>query len=500
MSVCRTWRKISIEGSGLWENVHILPQMPDLFLDLVLGRVGGRPLAVHFRACDFRTQDIPPHQQLHRGYLAPLSGPTVILAAHRIKSFTTQVTDPPWQRETCFLLRLFQTAPYPDLESLDISYNAFYTSASRAPGPPLYRPDITNSPTASILMNSIPTVQLKHLTLRHVKGWPPMFFGNLTHLTLFGYADGEALAEAVRENPALRKLRLESIKNKERYSYHPSRLVNLDGQTLELVRCEPGVLHMFTLSPSCSLVIIRTMDQYAITYEGVVPEFQWFPDDISKIRCLHGLEELCFSVTKVTRRKGWTAAEQKTVGYPTSDSTGTTGSELKPLVTLILTYHYDTTTPLYEFSFEPLYLLPRPISWGKVTRASFDGFSGQFKICDNTVHKALPNLRSLTLRRCASDFLVRFLMPGELLELESLRFEDELSMEELGDTLANVLGVRRMQSGPAGLQLGDLKILTAGDPSSVITTEQTEKLREFVYSVEVARAPGYRPVVNTIDV
>lgn len=497
MSVCRTWWKISTGGPNLWENVHILSKMPDSFLDLVLDRAGARPLAIHFRTCDFRARDIIRHEAFPPYHLGPLSGRTAALAAHKIKSFTTQITDLPFQRETHCLHKLFQTTPYPDLESLDISYNAFHARRFLDPQPS-YRPDLAHSDTraTSSFIHSVPTFQLKHLTLRHITGWLPMRLGNLTHFTLFGYADANDLREVVRENPALQKVRLESIKSKKRYRYHPVRPVNLDGQTLELVRCEPGVLDMFSLSPRCSLVIIRTMNMH----EGKVKEFQWLPEDTSKIRCLHELEELHFSITKITRKRGWIAAEQKTVGYPTSDSTSV--SEPKPHVTFSLTYHYDTTTPPYEVWFKPRHLLPHPLPWKKrgVTRASFDGFHDQFKICDNTVLRALPDLRSLALRRCASDFIIRFpAIPNELPALESLRFEDELSVGELGDTLANALEFRHMQSEPAVLRLGHL-IITSGHPSSIITVEQMEKLKEFACSVEVRRAPGYRPVINTTSV
>ena len=349
-------------------------------------------------------------------------------------------------------------------------------------------------------MHSIPTAQLKHLTLRYIyiiKGWLPTGFGNLTHLTLFGYADFHGLAEAVRGNPALQTLRLESIKYGERYSYHPRWHVNLDGQTLELVRCGLEVLGMFTLSSRCSLLISRTTDQSAVKYEWGVPWYQWLPKEISTIQCLHEIEELRFSVTKMTMGRGWIAAEQKTVGYPALDSTSE--SELKPLATFILTYHYSATAPPQEISFEPLDLLPHPIPWGKVTRASFDSFNDQFKICDDAVFKSLPNLRSLELRRCASETLVQFLTPDELPALERLRFEDESSTVELGAALTNALGIRHIQSKPR-LRLGSLKIVTSGDPSSIFTTEQTERLKELVHNFEVTRTPGYRPVVYSTDV
>lgn len=56
-------------------------------------------------------------------------------------------------------------------------------------------------------------------------------------------------------------------------------------------------------------------------------------------------------------------------------------------------------------------------------------------VLPNTISKALPNLRFLVSRRCASDSLIRSLMPNELPELESLRFEDEMSVTELGYAL-----------------------------------------------------------------
>ena len=340
------------------------------------------------------------------------------------------------------------------------------------------------------IITLIPTDQLKHLTLRHIKGWPPTRFGNLTDLTLFGYADGTALAEVIPVNPALQKLTLESIKHKERYSYDPNHLVNLDGQTLELVRCEPGTLSMFALSSTCSLIISRTMDQHTIAHKGEAPEFQWLPEDISGILCLHELEEVHFSVTKVPGRWGWIAAEQKTVGYSTSNSTS--GSGPGPSVTFTLTYHSSAWTPDCEVPFEPKYLLPHPTPWGKVTRASFDGFHDQFRIRGNPVLKTLPNLHSLTLRRCDSGCLIRFITPDELRGLESMRFEDELSGADFGYTLSEVFEHRRKS---AGLQLKELRIVTSCDPSSTFTAEQMGKLKECICRINVTEAPSYRPAV-----
>ena len=483
MYVCRKWWKISVEGSKLWENVHILPKMPNSFLDLILDRAGGRPLAVYLRTCDFPTRATP-----HRASFEHIT----TLASHRIMSFTTEITNPPWQRETQYFPRLFPTTPYPYLESLDISYGAFSCGRSLPP----YRPDITGSDgrSTSSLIRSIPTAQLKHLTLRHIKGWPPTRFGNLTHLTLFGYADADALAEAVRENPALQRLRLESIKNKERYSCLPRSLVNLDGQTLELDRCEPGVLNMFTLSPRCSLVVVRTAGQYTLAHREGLLGFQWLPEDISKIGCLHELEELHFSITTTERRGGWVTAEQKTVGYPMLCSSSESGP--KPHVTFILIYHYDAETSWDRGPFEPQHLLSRPIPLGKVARACFYGFHTQFEIYNRTILTNLTNLRSLKLRRCNPDFLLRFLIPG----LWSLGFEDELSVTWFGGTLAHAPQIRT-QSEPAGVWLGDLKIVTSGGPSSIINTEWMEKLKGFVNSVEVViRTPSYSRVTNTSNV
>jgi len=336
------------------------------------------------------------------------------------------------------------------------------------------------------LITLIPADQLKYLTLRHIKGWPPKRFGNLTSLTLFGYADGAALVEAVSANPALRNLKLESIRYKDRYSYDRKRLVSLDGQTLELVRCEPGVLSMFTLSSTCSLIITRTMDQYAVAYEGEIPEFGWLPEDISAIRCLHGLEEVHFSITKIPGKKGWIATEQKTIGYSTSKSTLGTGPE--PSVTFTLTYYSDGRA---QVPFEPHYLLPHPTPWANVIRASFDGFHDQFRIRDDIL-TILLNLQSLTLRRCDSGYLVRLITPTRPRGLESLQFEDELSGADFGDTLSKVFESRHLSTG---LQLKELKIVTPNGLVSKITTEQMGRLKKCVGCIEIKKAPGYRSVL-----
>ncbi|KAF9649339.1 hypothetical protein BDM02DRAFT_3186366 [Thelephora ganbajun] len=478
MSVCRAWWRISLEGSSLWENVHILYKMPVSFLGLILDRTEGTQLALHFRSCDYL------HSRIRRdGYLRAIEP-----IADRIKGFTIHITASAWHLERGHLPNLF-LIPYPNLESLDLSYNAFHAASGHAQSQPLYRPDISDILGAVVLhlITFIPTDQLKHLTLRHTKGWPPTRFGNLTNLTLSGYADGTALAEAIPSNPALQKLKLESIKYEERYSYDPDRLVKLDGQTLELARCNPGVLSMFTLSSTCSLIITRTMGRYAPTYAGEVPELRWLPKDISEFRCLHELEEVHFSVTIVPGRRSWITAEQKTVGYSASNSSSAPGPG--PSVTFALTYHYHAMTPLCRVPFEPRYLLPHPTPWGKVTRASFDGFNYEFSILDNVVFKALQNLRSLVLRRSSSS-LVLFITPNELRGLESLRFEDEV---ELGDVLSKVLERRRTS---AGLRLKDLTVVTSGDPSSVITLEHMGRLEECASRIEVTRAPGYSPGVT----
>ena len=439
-SVCRTWWKISMEGSSLWEDVHIVYKMPVSFLGLIMDRAGGRQLTVHFQSSDYL------HSVIRReGYLR-----TIQSIADRIKSFTIHITPSGWYRGfgRGYLSELL-AIPYPNLESFDLSQGPFYPLSSWGSQDPGYRPDLSEVKDTGILdlFASIPTGQLSHLTLRHTKGWPPARFGNLTNLTLFGYADGIALAGAVPANPALRKLKLESIKHKERYSYDPGRLVALDGQTLELDRCERGVLSMFTLSSTCSLVITKTMDQNTIAYEGDVPELLWLPDDISEVRCLHELEELHFSVTRIPRKGSWVAAEQKTVGYSTSNPTS--GSGPAPSVTFALTYHYGTWAPLYdsEVPFQSKYLLPHPTPWGPVTRASFDGFYGNFKIHDNTTLKTLQNLRSLLLRRCDSGHLVHSITPDEFRGLESLRFEDELSGVDFGGTLSDAFKLRHVPAG-----------------------------------------------------
>jgi len=471
-----------MEGSSLWENVYTFYKMPVSFLGLILDRAGGRQLEVHFRSCDYL------HSVKRReGYFK-----TIQPIADRIKSFTVHVTASEWGK--AYLCDLF-SIPYPNLESLDLSHDAFNPpSPRRYRGQRLYQPDTGDAKETVILqlITSTPAGQLKNLTLRHMKGWPPTNFGNLTNLTLFGYADGTALAEAVPANPALQKLKLESIKYKERYSYDLKRLVKLDGQTLELARCEPGALNMFTLSSTCSLVITRTMDKYTIAYEGEVPDLRWLPEDVSAIRCLHELEEVHFSVTKTPRKKGWIAAEQKTVGYSTPNLTSGRGAE--PSVTFVQTYYSDARAPLYEIPFKPKYLLPHTVPWGQVTRASLSGFHEQFSIRDNVVFKTLSNLRSLTLRCCDSGHLVRFITPDELRGLESLRLEDELSGADFGDVLSKVFELRYVS---AGLRLKDLKLVTSGGPGSTITAEQVEELKEWIYCIDVIKAPGYRSVVIT---
>lgn len=475
---------ISIEGSSLWEDVHIIHKMPLSFLGLSLDRAGGRRLTIHFKSCDYLRSGA--RREAYLRAIQPI--------ADRIRSFTVHVTSPNLQWERSHLLDLF-TITYLNLESLDLSYNAFYVlSRWHDPDQPSYRPGI-NGATESVILqiiNFMPSGRLKHLTLRHTKGWPPTRFGNLTDITLFGYADGTALAEAVPANPALQKLKLESIKHKERYSYDPKHLINLDGQTLELARCEPDVLSMFALSSTCSLIITRTMDQRTIARKGEAPEFQWLPSDISGIRCLHELGEVHFSVTKIPGRWGWTAAEQKTVGYSTSNST--LGSGPRPSVTFTLTYHSGARTQGCEIPFEPKYLLPHPTPWEEVTRASFDGFHNRFKIRCNTILKTLPNLHSLTLRRCDSGRLVRFITPDELGGLESLRFEDELSGADFGYTLSEMFELRHVS---AGLRLKELRIrtITSGDPSSIFTVEQMGKLKECVRRIEVTKAPSYKHAV-----
>ena len=425
-------------------------------------------------AVSFRSRD-----RLSDGHLMTIED----TAAHRIKSFAIETTNSARQWEIANL-SLFFAVPYPNLESLDLYNDAFHNS-------PSYEPDIDREDAfLPRLIALICTDQLKHLTLRHVKGWTPTRFGNLTHLTLFGYADGSALAVVVPANPALRNLRLESIKYRESYSYDPNRFVNLDGQTLELVRCERGVLSMFTLSSTCSLNITQTVPNSIENERGVLV-FGCLPEDISEIRCLHGLEELRLSVTRTPGTRGWITVEQKTVGY--SVPTSSTGSGLKPSVTFTLSYHYDSTTPPYGLSFRPRYLFPHSMPWDDVTRASFDGFYDRFKVRDEAIPKVLPNLRSLALRRCSSDSLVHFIVPGELGRLESLRLEDGLSDVGLWNALAKVLEV----SSSAGLRLKDLEILASGEPSATITPEQMERLGRCVRRLEVTKAPGYKPVVMT---
>ena len=269
-------------------------------------------------------------------------------------------------------------------------------------------------------------------------------------------------------------------------------LVKLNGQTLELARCEPGVLSMFTLSSTCSLVVTRTMDQYAVAYDGEIPELQWLPEDISAVRCLHELEEVHFSITRISGKRGWIAAEQKTVGYSTLDLTS--GSGPKPSATFSLTYHFEARTPSNDVPFEPQYLLPHPTPWAEVTRASFDGFQNQFKVHGNGILKILPNLRSLSLRRCDSGYLLRCIMPTELPGLESLRFEDEFSGADFGYTLIRMF---KLWHTYTGLRFKDLKIVTSSDPNSTITAEQMIQLKDWVDRIETVKASGYRSIVTT---
>ena len=509
--------------------------MPVSFLGFVLDRAGGRQLAVHFRSCDYIRSG--ERRNGHLNAIRPI--------ANRIKSLTVHIMASSYNLERDYLRDLF-VVPHKNLESLDLSFNAFYASSSRLNLQ--YKPDISDTETViPQLITLIPTHQLKHLTLRHMKGWPPPRFGNLTSLTLFGFVDGTALAEAVPANPTLRKLRLESVRHKDgaRYSYDPKRLVSLDGQTLELAGCEPGVLSMFTLSSTCSLIITRTMPEgyeKALVFRGTCYPLHLLPEDISAIRCLHEVEEIHFSVTEIPGRSGWITVEQRTVGYPKSKAVP--GAEPKPSLTFILTYHHYIKRWVPGVPFTSQYLLPHPSPWVGVIRASFDGFHGDFKIWDNDVLETLPNLRSMALRRCDSRHLVYLITPLRLRGMESLRFEDELSgadsgdddepetdsedektdpegeemdpdykdeevdldsedgssegssKDELfgadfGDALATMVELR-CQS--AGLRLKELKIVTSGDPNSIITVEQMGKLNECVDRVEIAKAPGYRSV------
>lgn len=467
MSVCHTWWRVSMEASSLWENVHIVHKMPVSFLGLALNRAGGRGSAVHLQSRNY----------LRSGVRRPGYFTTIQSVADRIKNLTFHLTASHPSSESNYLPELF-AIPYPNLKSLDLSYNAFYSSVEWG-NEDIYRPrvDVEGGAIMLRLIGLIPTGQLSHLTLRHMRGWPPTRFGNLTNLTLFGYADGNALAEAVPANPALQKLKLESIKRAHRYSYDAERRVVLDGQTLELARCTPSVLSMFALSSTCSLIITKTAKPRLLPNKREFPKF-WLPEDISAIRCLHDLEQVHFSITRIPGRKGWIVAEQKTIGYPTSNSTSGSGS--KSSVTFTLTYHYDARTPLYEVPFESKYLLPHPIPWGGVIRASFDGFHDQFMIRDN-LPKLLPNLRSLVLGRCESNNLLRFIMVGEVRGLESLRFEDELCGTDFGGTLFTVFEFRRILIGQ---RLNCLEFVTPGDPSSIITSKQMEKLKECVFRVE----------------
>ena len=380
-------------------------------------------MAVHFWSCDYL------RSRKHRDDNLK----AIQSVADRIKSLTVHITGPTHHWERIYLLDLFAN-PYQNLETLDFSFNAFYASS-----PPnyqnhesLYRPDVSDAKETVIpqLFTSIPVDQLKHLTLRQMKGWPSTRFGNLTDLTLFGYADGTALAEVVPANPALRKLKLESIKSRERYSWDSNRPVNLDGQTLELVRCEPRVLSMFSLSSTCSLVITTNMNR-SIICQKEFPRRRWLPQNISTIRCLHELEEVHSSVTKIPGSGGWMAVEQKTVGYPTPRSTS--GTRPKPSLVFTLMYYFYTGKP-YAVRIQPQYLLPSLIPWARVTHVSLDGFHDQLRIDNNAILKALQNTRSLLLRRCDSS-LLPLITPAELRTLESLRFEDDLSGTDLGTCL-----------------------------------------------------------------
>jgi len=262
----------------------------------------------------------------------------------------------------------------------------------------------------------------------------------------------------------------------------------LDGQTLELSRCEPDVLRMFALSSTCSLVITTTMGR-SVLYNKEVLGLRWLPHDISTIQCLHELDEVHLSVTKTPRRRGWISAEQKAVGYSTSKLTS--GTRPEPSVTFTIMHHFYVDDDK-GYPFEPQYLLPYPVQWVKVTRASLDGFHGRFGFHDNVIFKTLPNLRSITLRRCDSG-LVPLIAPAELRSLESLRFEDDLSGADFGDVLSMALQSRQLSSGQ---RLKELIIVTSGDLSSTITVEQMGKLKGFGDNVEVTTAPSYISVVR----
>ena len=451
--------------------------MPVSFLGLVLDRAGGRQLAVHFWSCDYIRSW--KHRDGNLKAIQPV--------ADRTKSLTVHITGPNSYWERIYLLDLF-AIPHQNLETLDFSFNAFYASSPRsyqAPLASLYRPDVSDAKETIIaqLFTLIPVGQLKHLTLRQMKGWPPTRFGNLTDLTLFGYADGTALAEAVPANPALRKLKLESIKDEERYSWDSSRLVHLDGQTLELVRCDSAVLGMFSLSSTCSLVITTTMTR-TINWRGELLGRKWLPRDISTLRCLHELEEVHSSITKIPRRRGWFAVEQKTVGHSTSKSTPGTRSE--PSLVFTLKYFYKREA--YAVRLLPQCLLPNPIPWARVTHVSLDGFHDQSGIDGNATLRTLSNARSLLLRRCGRG-IVPLITPRELRSLESLRFEDDLSGTDLGGALLTALESRHLSSG---LRLKDLIIVKSGGLST-ITVEQIAKLKELVDHIEVT-TPGYRSV------
>ena len=520
--------------------------MPVLFLGLVLDRAGERQLAIHFRSCDYIRSG--KRRSGHLDAIRPV--------VNQIKSLTIHIMASSYRLERDHLPDLF-VVPHQNLKSLDLSFNAFHASSSRRNRQ--YQPDIGDTKETVIpqLIALIPTHQLKHLTLRHMKGWPATRFGNLTSLTLFGFVDGRALAEAVPANPSLRKLKLESVWWK-RHSYDPKRLVDLDGQTLELASCESGVLDMFALSSTCALIITRTMEvqENALAFRGLYPSLDLLPNDISAVQCLRDVEEVHFSVTKTPGRKGWITVEQRTVGYPKLKSSP--GAELKPSLIFVLTYHYHTEESFSGAPFTSQYLLPHPSPWIEITRASFDDFRGDFRICDDGILNTLPSLRSIALRRCNSRCLVRLITPSRLRGLESLWFVDELSGAGSGDDEASEISFEdegmdpedeemdpegkemnpededldpdyeddgmdldseegssegspkdelfveefgnaltkmvKLRHQSAGLRLKELKIVTSGDPGSTITVEQMGKLKECVDRVEIAKAPGYRCV------
>ena len=158
-------------------------------------------------------------------------------------------------------------------------------------------------------------------------------------------------------------------------------------------------------------------------------------------------------------------------------------------MTFALTYHSNARASPDKVPFEPRHLLPHPIPWAKVVRASFDGFYDQFRIRDDVVLKTLPNLRSLMFHRCDTSRLVRLITPADIRRLEILQFEDELSGADFGGALSRAFGLRLSS---AEIRLKELKILTSGDLSSGITVEQMERLKEWVDHIQVEKAPGYR--------